>query len=185
MRHSAALQYVTSMQGVSVRELNKVSPFDQVSQTTLERWATEDEWVRRRQQYFENIRADIESHIAKKMVKVRVEQLKKIDVQVETLFGQIDAVPPKSKEGLITALVRLLEAGDSMREKLAQEVVPVHLGGVRQKTLPLTPQLSEEEARDAALAILRRRRTIVRAKVKAEKQVFNENSRKKPKLRVM
>ena len=174
------------MDGISVRELQKQPPFDQVSVVTMERWCNEDEWVRRRQQYFERIRADIESRIAEKMVQTRIEQLKQIDRQVEQVFTEVDGVKAKSKEGLLTALVRLLEAGDGIREKLSKEVVPAHLGGVPQETIPLTPTLSEEEAREAARAVLQRRRMATRSRARARQQEEAEaEPKKKPRLRVV
>lgn len=185
LRHSAALHYVTSLDGISIRELHKRPPFDQVSETSLERWCAEDEWVRRRQKYMARIRSDIEAHIAEKMVETRIEQLKQIDAKVGKLFTEIDGVAPKSKEGLITATVRLLEAGDNLREKLSKEVVPEHLGGVQQETIPLTPQLDREDARAAAKAVLQRRRDATRARNQAERGADDKPEQAQPKLRVV
>lgn len=169
LRHSAALHYVTSLDGISVRQLHNHPPFDQLGFRTMERWCVEDEWVHRRQQYMERIRSDIESHINQRMVETRVEQLKQIDVKVTSLFGEIDKVEPKSKEGMITALVRLMEAGNSLREKLSKEIVPSHIGGTQQDNVPVTPHLTHEDAREAALAILRRRRAAIRGNLQEEK----------------
>lgn len=186
LRHTAALHYVTSLDGISIRELHKRPPFDQVSETSLERWCAEDEWVRRRQKYMERIRADIEAHIAEKMVETRVEQLKRIDSEVTTLFAQLDSVKPKSKEGLVTAMVRLIELGNNIRESLAKEVVPEHLGGVQQETIPLTPNLDHEDVRAATKAILHRRREAIRARNLTERGADGEKKeQKQPKLRVV
>jgi hypothetical protein len=150
----------------------------------MERWATEDEWVKRRQKFHTTIRSEIEARIAEKLIQTRVKQLEQIDDLVQEVFKEVGAVAPKTQEGLISSLVKLLGAGDMMREKLAKEVVPKHLGGVEQETLPMIPKLTTEEASIAARAILRKRRAEVRAR--AGLRVPEEKPKdKKPKLRMV
>lgn len=187
MRQSAATEYVTSLKGISLRELRKIPPFDQLGPGTLERWCVEDEWVKRRQKYFFEVRTEIEARIAEKLIQTRVNQLEKMEDISERLLNEIitGAVEAKSKEGLVTAVVRLLEAQDGMREKLAKEVVPAHLGGVQQETLPMAPEITTEEARTGVKAILQRRRLHARQKIEQDRKGKEPPETKKPHLRVV
>lgn len=184
MRHSAATEYVTSLKGISIRELNKVPPFDQVAEITMSRWSVEDGWVERRQKYFLEVRSEIEARIAEKLIQTRVRQLEKMEDIADQLADEIiiGAVEAKSKEGLVTAMVRLMEAQDGIREKLAKEVVPAHLGGVQQETLPMTPEITTEEARVGVKAILQRRRVHAREKIDQDRKGKESPETKKPKL---
>ena len=189
LRYAAGSEYITNFAGLSIRELAKRSPFDQVSPASLTRWAVEDEWVRRRQQYFQTITHEAEKRLQEKLIRARVDQLSKMEdiaIQMadEILSGIVQA---KSKEGMVTALVRLLESSEAMREKLAAQVVPAYLGGVQQETLPLTPHLSNEETRAAVTAVLQQRRLQTRQRIAADAQAKNKaesegNPEKKPRL---
>lgn len=163
MRHTAALQYVTSRQGISIRELAKTVPFNQLYPATLERWSAEDNWVQRRQKYFQEIRGEIETRIAEKLIQTRVKQLESMDMLFETLMVDITTTNAKTKEGIVTAAVRVLEASDTIRDKLSKEVVPEHLGGVHREGMPVTPTLTDVEARAAAKAVIQKRREQARA----------------------
>ena len=188
MRHSAATAYATSLKGVTIRELRETPPYDQLNHGTLERWCVEDEWVKCRQKYFQEVRAEIESRISEKLVRVHVRQLEKMEDIADQLADEIltNKVEAKSKEGLVTAMVRLLESQDGLREKLAQIVVPAHLGGVEQESLPLVPKVTPEEARAGAKAILQRRRLQARQRVQQEREGEEKpESGKKPNLRVV
>ena len=187
MRQSAATEYVTSLKGISVRELSKIPPYNRLTPGTLARWCVEDGWVERRQKYFQEVRSEIEALISEKLIQTRVNQLEKMEDIAEQLSDEIltNKVESKSKEGLVTAMVRLLEAQDHIREKLAKEVVPAHLGGVQQETLPMTPEITNEEARVGVKAILQRRRTHARQRTQQEREAKEPPKTGKPTLRMV
>lgn len=187
LRHSAGMHYVTNLGGLSIRELNQIPPYDQVGQSTLERWSVEDEWLARRQRYFAEITAEAEKRLQEKVVRARVRSLARTEEIATQIADEIAAgtVEAKSKEGLITALVRLLGLNEELRDKIAAQVVPTHLGGVSQETIPVTPKLSPEEARAAASAIIQQRRNATRQRLDAERRAGEGEPEKKPKLRVV
>lgn len=185
MRFAAATEYVTNLRGISIRDLSKQSPFDTASTGTLERWSIEDEWVPRRQRFFQEITAEAEKRLQEKVIRARVNQLAKMeaiagDMADEILTGELAA---KSKEGMVSALVRLLESSENLRGKIAEQVVPTHLGGVEQETMPMTPKLTDAEARAAATAVLHQRRLETRQRVKAG--TLGEKKSVKPGLHVV
>jgi len=176
---------VTNLAGVSVRQMSEMEPYDTVGRPRLEKWCQVDEWLKRRQRHFEDIRAEVEATVAKKLVEVRVKQLEEVDTLFSDVVGDLKAsvVEAKSKEGLIGALVKLLEAGDHLRDKLAQDVVPQHLGSAQQgEGIPLTPKLTDQEAAEAARAILKRRREETRRKLAEGRNV---KPVRQPRLRVV
>jgi hypothetical protein len=186
LREQAAIHYITSMEGISLRGLHEISPFNSVCQNTLERWSSEDNWPTRRQEYFQSIRLKIEARLAEKMVATRVAQLEKLDSIFQTLMADLPGAAVGSKEGIVNAIVRLVESSDRMRDKISKEVVPENLGGVVPgSAVQLAPTLDEGDARVMVKAVLRKRREGIRAKKKAEAERKLEDSDRKPKLKLL
>jgi hypothetical protein len=162
LRQLAGIQYSTSQAGITVPEMSRMPPFDHVSIRTLEGWCAYDHWEDKRKEYFARLRDQIEQRLAASVVETRVQHLQRIDSIAEAIIADIESkeVGYKSREGMITALVKLLEVGDRMREKVAARIAPkLDCAGV----LTLTAELSEDEARAAAKLIMKTRREKLRA----------------------
>lgn len=182
LRHAACLRYITDHRGISIKKLSEQELFkDSVSYETFQRWSMVDKWVERRSEFFENIRDDIKKNLGKRLVDIQVDQLKELDVLYHESIKKLKAkkLKPKSLEGMITALVKLVTASNELRDKIAKEIVPEHLGGAQGDGMQVTPKLTEEEARAAAMAIIHQRRAKMRA------TATDSGEEEKPQLRLV
>jgi hypothetical protein len=159
LRHMAAVHYVTSRRDISIPDLAKLTPFDSVAVRTLETWALEDNWEARRQQYFADIGRDIEDRIRKHISEVKVRQLQQIDYLFDKLMRASDQTLPKSLEGLAMAIVRLLEAGNTLRDQIAGPASEAAGGGSGDGADPgeSTDGMTDDQVREVALAVAQQR----------------------------
>jgi len=160
LRHMAAVHYVPSRRDISIPDLAKLTPFDSVAVRTLETWALEDNWEARRQQYFADIGRDIEDRIRKHISEVKVRQLQQIDYLFDKLMRASDQTLPKSLEGLAMAIVRLLEAGNTLRDQLAGPAAEAAGGGAAdgQEAGATADGMTDAQVREVALAVAQQRR---------------------------
>lgn len=182
LRYAAEIRYTTDPAGITLRELSKQEPFtDNVSHNTLKTWYAGEGWKKKRAEYFQNISDSIEKNLGKRLVDTQIEQLRRVDALFEKALDRAESSEPKSMEGMIGAVVNLLRIGNELREKIVKEIVPAQLGGA-DEGMQVTPKLTEEEARAAAIAIIRTRRTNVRQKVLDDR---DDGEEEKPQLRLV
>ena len=180
LRHAANIRYITSHPGISLKKLSEQKPFaGNVSHETIRKCSIKKGWLAQRAKYFEGIRDEIKKKLGKRIADIMVEQLNEVDKLFRSTLNKIGASEPKSMEGLINALVNLMKAGNELREKIAKDLIPERLVGVQDEGMQVTPKLTEEEARAAAMAIIHKRRAEMR------RQAGTEGSGEKPHLRVV
>jgi len=184
LRQLAGIEYTTRFESVSVRVLGLAPPFDTIPLRTLQHWALVDRWPERRQKYFARIVAKAEEKLGDRLVKARLDELKSREniadsMAVDILAGNVES---KSQEGMVSALTKLLDSNDSLRERITKSVAPTQMGGPHQDSLPVTPTLTDEEARAAASAVIQIRRTAARQQIQAGAE---EKGTAVPRLRVI
>jgi len=119
LRYAAATEFITDLRGMTLREMAAIPPFNEVSIDCLRQWATADKWVSRRKKFFSDIQKAAEKKIHGSLVQARVKQLRALEMIDEKLQKQImdGKVQPRSEEGLINALVRVISFCKSLRNK--------------------------------------------------------------------
>lgn len=180
LRRLAELHYTTTQGKVSLASMAATHPFNEVSLSTLEIWCNEDNWVRKRQDFFSAIADEIKAKIHGAVVASRVEELKSLDKLRQDIYGTllpspsdyedengvITPPPVKSYEGLVSAFVKLSAFTDQLKDKVAAEIAPdsASSGGGSQV------QLSDDDIKAAARAIVLDRQAKLAAKMREESE---------------
>lgn len=167
LRYSAAVDYVTSVKDISIRELWTWPKYQHLALETLHRWSTEDNWWERRLKFMKEVQAEAEAKLHGGLVKARVQQMRRMEEIAQSMEDDIlgQRVSPKSKEGMASALVRVLDSAEQLRDKISDQVQPSYVGQ-NQRDGGVTAEVSEEEARAAATAIMAQRRERIRAQLR-------------------
>lgn len=184
LRRMAEIRYVTDPQGISSQELSEIEPFKGVVRPHLMcDWRSKHDWVEKRKKYFDGVSDSIKKKLGKRLVSIQVEQLKELDTLYHDAIAKLKErkLKPKTLEGMITALVKLVTASNELRDRIAREIVPENLGGTRDEGMQVTPKLTESEARAAAKAIIHERRAKMRAAAGSDSAEADD----KPQLRVV
>ena len=162
LRRLAGLKYITSQKPMSLKQLYEDPEFRyKVTYQSLQNWCQEDRWIEQRKQYYDNITEAIKQQISSRQIKSRVEQLKALDEIATRMHEKIvtDAADPGTYEGMVGAYLKAEILRENIRDKILKEVIPDSLlGGLGSEDGKIVPQLTEEEAREAALAIIKKRR---------------------------
>lgn len=163
LRQLAEVRYVTSQEFISVAELHKDPQFSHLSSQTLARWCAVDEWVDKRQKYFDAIKGQLEHRIGNALVRAQYEQMQELDAIAKDMKEKIRSgkVPPKSYEGMVKALLSLEQFRKVGRVQLADGLATSVVPG-DQMTQPVSPELTTEEARGLAVEIMKMRQKKVR-----------------------
>lgn len=175
LRRLAELTYVTSQAAITINTLAQDPQFKgKVAVSTLRDWCTEDRWVEKRQKYYMNLEEEIKKKVANAQLQSRFKQLRKLDKlsdQMHTKLEENDA-EPGTFEGMVGGLVKVETMREEIRSKISTEMIPENLANIAGVEGPLvTPKLSEAEAREAALAVIRKRQ----AEAKKKKEVTTED----------
>lgn len=172
LRYSAGIFYTTDLNQCSIADLAKHPIYRAVPQWKLEEWSSADSWVDRRREIQERWRRQIEVSVGNELVRARVRNLKSLqdvyDKALEKLTDSVEdqVLEAKSWEGVAGALVKLAQLMDQWRTELAREIFsnPMIMGGAagdaadqRAATAPNHAKLTVDEARAAAITILRQR----------------------------
>jgi hypothetical protein len=184
LRYAAGLFYTTDLRGTTVPEMAKHPVYGAASLRTLEKWCAKDRWIERRKQNLEAWREQIARGIGNELARVRTEQLVRLQAVFELALAKLenDLVDAKSWEGVAGALVKLAEVMDTWRDKIRGDVIP----GIARSLDPpaqARPQLTDEEARAAAMVIIHKRREQMR--LEAARQNELDRQGKKPGLHVV
>jgi hypothetical protein len=163
LRYQAAVDYVTSMEDISLAELQSREPYcSAVGIKAIERWSREDGWRERRMKFMREMQAEAERKLHGGLVQARVKELERMQRIAQSMVDDIlgtdeyPGVSPKSKEGMVSSLVRLLDSADQVHPTFT---------GQDQGRGQVAAQLSDEEARAAAEAIIRQRREKIRGEL--------------------
>lgn len=169
IRRLALLHYITDPD-LTVEELNKKPPFNTIPLSTFVKWAGADEWLLLRQQTFDVVRNRIVEHVAKRQVEAYLKALHQTSALKERVWLRLkdETFSDASAEKLISGYCKLIESELKLLGTVETLVPPPRHRGLQQpQTVEETPlqtqPLSVEEAREAALAVMRvRRREIER-----------------------
>jgi hypothetical protein len=184
LRYAAGLHYTTDLRGSTLAAMAKHPVYGAVSLRTLEKWCRKDGWVERRRQNLEAWREQIARGIGNELTRVRTEQLKRLQAISDQAIAKLEnnLVDAKSWEGVAGVLVKLAELMDDWRDKIRGDVVPDLSRGF-DPPAQARPQLSDEEARAAAMVIIHKRREQMR--LEAARQKEPDEGRNKPELQVI
>lgn len=170
LRFSAGLQYTTDLHGITVEELAECAPFkNTVALKTLQKWCLEDQWVARREALMAEWRRDIEAKLGQRQVQQALVDLQTTDSMAEDILEKLrnKVGMVNSFEGLINSMIRLMEFRQTLRGQVLTQTAPGPVGTVPGVSRPggqmPKPNLSVEDARAAAAAIIKRRRDEIRA----------------------
>jgi len=173
LRYAAGIYYTTDLRGCSLVDMTKHPIYGVVPLRTLERWCGLDDWTKRRAAVLEQWRKKIEAAVGSKLAQSRVHQLESLQRVYDKVLLKLetDAVEAGTYEGMTSVLLRLAELMDEWRARLAQEIWPAmaeaSAGDGRSTALMVRPKLSREEAREAAMLIIQRRREELKAEREA------------------
>lgn len=192
LRFAAGIAFTTDVSGVTVAELAKRAPFvGVVPPTTMAYWATADHWAARREAMIVDWRRQIEAKIGQKQVAQALVDLDHADRMLAQSLDKIQngMVAVNSYEGLINSTVRLMEFRAGLRAQVLSTVAPT-MGGVPGNASPGSqlqkPQLSVEDARAAAAAVIKRRRDEIRAEqAKRDAEKSGQPLEGKPDLKLL
>lgn len=184
LRYAAGLFYTTDLRGTIVPEMAKHPVYGAASLRTLEEWCRKDQWIERRRQNLEAWREQISRGIGNELARVRTDQLSRLQAIFEQALAKLenDLVDAKSWEGVAGVLVKLAELMDGWRDKIHGDVVP----GISRSLDPpaqTRPQLTDEEARAAAMVIIQKRREQMRLEAVRHKEL--DQGETKPELHVI
>lgn len=171
-REQAGLLYITSPDPPSIKKMAE-DPQWGVKFATLQTWSIQDEWVKRRNEFFDRIADKVKAQISERLVQGRIEALEVMTGMLETSlteFGQKDEdgnlkLKARSFEGMVSAIVKLQMFVEDLRDRIAERATPSDLGSatVESDTTTLTP----DEAKHVAKALMEKRRDDVRKQLQA------------------
>lgn len=171
------LDYVRAQAGVifmvdpnmpTVDDIAQDPQFSDVSVTTLRKWMHADRWQEKRREFREGINAGVRKRIGNELIQQQIRMLKDCDVlynqNMDFLTGQsgVEVPAPKSYESLLRAHTTFIKTISEMGREVIDVVVPpvVPQEGVTDEVSKVMPELSNEEARVAALAVVQQRRQL-------------------------
>jgi len=180
LRKVAELIYVTSQEAITIKNLAKLPEFEgRVHFNTIGEWCREDRWVEKRELYYNELQERIKEQILTSQVKSRVNQLQHMDGIFSDILHKLakGEAEPGTYEGMVGAAVKVSKEMDELRDKISREIIPQRINqmlGSKEET-PIEPEVSLEEARAGAMAIIEKRRQA------AKKQAEEEKKKKKKK----
>lgn len=169
LRWLAGLHYATSLTGTTVAEMAQTEPFTMVTGSTLFRWSRDDRWIEKQRRYRDQIAEKIQARLGDEQVRHHLRMLKDMQgvyQKIVDLLQDEDAPKPKSYESLVRAYTKLVLAIGEIRRDVVGFVAPRPELSVDasddspELTSPMVSEISEDEAKIAAEAILRQRMLI-------------------------
>lgn len=191
LRYAAGKDYICTFTNVSIEELLERPMYRGIPQSTMGYWCKADGWVERRREFREQYRKAMDKAIVSQLVQTRYHYMKKGEKALEMLFGKLIPqeedfqLEPTSLEALANATRQWWDKVIEEKEKLADAIMPEPIAAQQGDSAPtVRPQLSQAEARAAALTVVRMRRDEIRASLKAQ-EAEQPAEEKKPHMRVI
>lgn len=168
IRRESAIVFATDPHGLSVAELHTDSRFCTIPLKTLQEWCTEDKWVERRAEVFDNWRKQVEDRLGSEMAKARIAEIREWH-RVRAVATKLldpsnpDWAPPKSWEGVARSLLEVNQRLEELAISVSREMLPGQPGGAYGADHAMRSELSLEEVRAATREVLRIRREAIRS----------------------
>lgn len=175
LRQLAEAVFATDQAGLTLDQLHQRPEFRDVPLATIYRWSADDKWQEKRRVFIEGWKQQIQRRIGDQLVQTRLSEMgrmqKVYDIGMKKLEDGL--AQANSWEGVAAVLIRIADLIDKWRESVAMHVgaVPQAMGHSHHAIDPsaplsvpaIRPRLSEDEAKEAAKMIMRKRREQMRA----------------------
>jgi len=178
LRKVAGIHYQTDLvHRCTVRQMYESEMFPGISLSQLSSWADHDHWNDLRKRYEAEFQYHMERRRGMELARARVKEMTKAQKLFDKMMGKLGAKKQpevRSYEGLATAVVRVGTYIEQLRDVqldqslLLQPPMPVAGEDKGPSSDRRAPELTPEEAREAARAILNVRRERIRAELGIE-----------------
>lgn len=177
LRYAAGKDYACTFENVTVQELCERPMYRGIGVKTMANWCTVDGWVEHRREFREQYRKAMQRAIGSQLVQTRLELMKRGEKGLDRLFKKLvpededEMLEPSSLESLANATRQFWNQVIQEKQALADAIMPAPIVQESGEALPMVkPQLSQSEARAAALTIVRMRREQLRAAMGKDEQ---------------
>ena len=125
-RIEAGLAYMTDPNCGSIEKLSQDPRFMHVNKRTLERWASDDGWVKKREDFLNKWAKRAKEKLGSALCKVRQAELNQLlEIQMIGMEKIRDELClPKSWEGVVKAVVEANRRIEEVSTAIADEVMP-------------------------------------------------------------
>ena len=171
LRADAGLAYMSDPGCSSIEKLSQDPRFNSVSKRTLERWASEDGWVERKQAFLVKWTAAAREKIGSQIMQSRIAEMEQLlemrDIGMS--FVRDPTVRPKSWEGAVRGVLETNGRIEGLTKELSSDLMPPGAANIKVEV-----DMSEGELDAAAQAILEQRRQKRLAAVQETHEDNNE-----------
>ncbi len=167
---------------MSLRELHAESELEHLHLRTVEAWSRDHAWSQKRRAFQDECLERLRAKVGDELVQQRQLDLERMETLKERVLQALPSAEPKSLEGLVGSLCRLIQLQDDMRSTVLPQMPPTAqpVGGSPLRP-DMKPRLTDEEARAAATTIIRMRCDRMRAELaQAAGEAAPAKRRKKP-----
>jgi hypothetical protein len=168
LRARAGMIFMVDPSMPTVEDLCQHPDFSEIKPATMRNWAHSDQWQEKRQDFRESINAGVRKRIGNELIQQQIRILKDCDAlydqNMDYLTGNsgVEVPAPRSYESLLRAHTMFIKTISEMGREVIDVVVPPvtpQVEGVDQ-VQKVIPELTNEEARVAALAVVQQRRQL-------------------------
>jgi hypothetical protein len=161
-RIEAGLAYMSDPKCGSIEKLSQDPRFMHVNKRTLERWASEDKWVARRQKFLDTWSRRAARKLGSELCKVRQAELNHLlEIQMLGMEKVRDELTlPKSWEGVVKVLIDANRRIEEVSTNIGNELMPP--GSEAGALTAGQTSMTDEERSAARKAILASRRQGMR-----------------------
>ena len=167
LRLLAEARCVLSAEPLDLREVAADKDFDGVGVHQLRAWSDAGRWTERRAEHLQRLRQQVQSKLAVALRRSRLQQLRamrQIEHQGMLMLSDPNLTPKNGWESMANAVARLSERIENMQTSIGRDAVAGLTPAVSQLAqgdvpADMLPELSDEEARAAARAVVEMRRS--------------------------
>lgn len=157
---AAMYHYATNLNACSLTDMLTEEKFAEIPIGTLKYWSSLDGWPAEREKFKARLTEKHMDKMAEAMVQARKEQIETNDKLLGVIEMNTQWAEPKSQEGMITAYTRLAQFQDELRQRVLDDVSRTDFAAA--STAPVKANITPQEARVAALAIVKQRQQTIR-----------------------
>ena len=172
LRADAGLAYMSDPGCSSIEKLSQDSRFNSVSKRTLERWASEDGWVERKQSFLAKWTEAAREKLGSQLMQARIAEMEQLLElrEIGMSFARDPTVRPKSWEGAVRGVLDTNGRIEGLAKELSGDLMPPGSANLKVEV-----DMSDGELNAAAQAILEQRRQARLAA--AAQETTHENSK--------